>query len=112
MTPALQLPADVATGTVVGRFGSVDDGLGLDAPDMVVTFAAMVHTMVTAEPPVRLMLVPAVCSLDSDGFLCGPNGGRGVRLVAGVYRLLFSPQTFPPATVTVTAGETLDIGRP
>lgn len=90
------LPSNVSYGTVVGRFllayaDGVDSDLYPDgvpakgtilftpAPANIKDVSALVGTTVT---PVTFMPATIQCSLDSQGYLLGSDGERGVRLVA------------------------------
>jgi hypothetical protein len=82
----IALPANIGRGHVYGRFGVVDDGLDFTpATDMRVIFTPMTATLIdrTADPdPLIIALVPTECTIDSEGYLVGPNGGRGCALIA------------------------------
>lgn len=87
------LPSNVSFGTVIGRFiRAVADTADADRdPDMLpvtgtITFSPDFehHTRdVTALPvPVTIFADSITCTIDSDGYLLGPDGQRGVKLVA------------------------------
>jgi hypothetical protein len=90
------LPSNVSYGTVVGRFLlAYADGVDSDqypdgvpakgtilftpAPANIKDATAVVGTIPT---PVTILPATIQCSLDSDGYLLGSDGTRGVRLVA------------------------------
>lgn len=89
---ANELPSNVSYGTVTGRFLlAYDDSTDLDLfPDGA---AAKGYVLFTPSPiflknttasPAPATILPATvqCSLDSEGYILGTHGGRGVRLVA------------------------------
>jgi hypothetical protein len=88
----MSLPSNVDFGTVVGRFliatqDSADAGLFPDgAPASgTISFLPQVEKLrnPTALPaPVTIIPTTITCTLDSEGYLIGPNGSRGVKLIA------------------------------
>lgn len=87
------LPTNIQFGTVVGRFGSAPliagdvDGLPDFSPatGLTVTFTPSTAAVIdaTASPaPVTIEMVPIVCGLDTQGYLVGGDGQRGVKLIA------------------------------
>lgn len=89
---ATDLPTNLGYGTVVGRFLlAYADGSDVDLnPDGVaatgsIFFVPSVNAVrnATASPaPVTIMPATVECTLDSEGYLVGPQGSRGVRLIA------------------------------
>lgn len=79
-------------GTVIGRYlrpvaggvGSERDTYGIPAVGLTFRFipGADHSAKVTATPPVTTMAGPIVATTDSEGYLVGEDGVRGVRLVA------------------------------
>lgn len=86
------LPTNVSYGTVTGRFLlAYADGSDLDPnPDGVAAKGTILFTPSpnyvknTSASPAPVTILPATieCNLDSDGYLLGSDGTRGVRLVA------------------------------
>jgi hypothetical protein len=86
------LPSNVSYGTVVGRYLiAYQDGIDVDVyPDGVpcggkIFFTPSVTSLrnATSSPtPVTILPRPVTCELDSDGYLNGPDGTPGVRLIA------------------------------
>jgi hypothetical protein len=86
------LPSNVSYGTVTGRFLlAYADGSDLDPnPDGVPAKGSVLFTPspnyvknVSASPaPVTILPATVECLLDSDGYVLGSDGTRGVRLVA------------------------------
>lgn len=89
---ANELPTNLGYGTVVGRFLlAYADGSDVDInPDGVaamgsIFFVPSVNAVrnPTATPaPVTIMPATVECTLDSEGYLVGPQGSRGVRLIS------------------------------
>lgn len=90
------LPSNVSYGTVVGRFLlAYSDGVDSDQfPDGVPAKGTVLFTpsapyvkdptavVGTTLTPVTILPATIECQLDSDGYLLGSDGARGVRLVA------------------------------
>jgi len=86
------LPSNVTYGTVVGRFLlAYADGVDSDVfPDGVPAKGTVLFTPsakalknLNASPaPVTILPGTIECSLDTDGYLLGSDGTRGVRLIA------------------------------
>ena len=86
------LPTNLGYGTVVGRFLlAYADGSDVDLnPDGVaaagsIFFVPSVNAVknATASPaPVTIMPATVECPLDNEGYLVGPQGSRGVRLIS------------------------------
>lgn len=86
------LPVNIGYGTVEGRFLiALADGTDADLnPDGVAASGSIffipsltVLKGVTAHPePVTILPATVECGLDDEGYLVGPDGNRGVRLVA------------------------------
>jgi len=88
---ANELPSNVGYGTVTARFLiAYADSSDLDLyPDGVpakgnVYFTPLVEKLRNhnATPPVTIIPRPVTCTIDSDGYLNGPQGEPGVRLIA------------------------------
>lgn len=88
---ANELPDNVSYGTVTGRYLiAYADGVDADLyPDGMpalgtITFVPSVEKVrnASATPPVTIIPRTITCSLDSEGYLLGYSGSRGVRLVA------------------------------
>lgn len=89
---ANELPTNLGYGTIVGRFLlAYADGSDEDLnPDGVaamgsIFFVPSVNAVrnATASPaPVTIMPATVECTLDSEGYLVGPQGSRGVRLIS------------------------------
>jgi hypothetical protein len=89
---ANELPSNISYGTVVGRFLlAYADGADADLyPDGFpcggqVIFTPSVERLRNATglpSPVTILVRPVVCSLDSEGYMLGSDGTRGVRLLA------------------------------
>ena len=88
----MALPSNVSYGTVTARFLlAYADGSDVDSyPDGVaaqgsVTFtpsASYVKNVNASPAPVTIIPSAITCSLDSEGYLLGTDGSRGVKLVA------------------------------
>lgn len=88
----MALPSNVNYGTVTGRFLlAYADGVDANAqPDGVPAKGSVLFTPspayvknLTATPaPVTILPATVECSLDSEGYLLGSDGSRGVRLIA------------------------------
>lgn len=89
---ANELPTNVGYGTVTGRFLiAYADGSDLDLyPDGVPAKGNIYFTPVveklrnsSASPaPVTIIPQQVTCTIDADGYLNGPQGAPGVRLIA------------------------------
>lgn len=89
---ATDLPTNLGYGTVVGRFllayaDSADVDLNPDgvAAMGIIFFVPSVNAVrnATASPaPVTIMPATVECTLDNEGYLVGPQGSRGVRLIS------------------------------
>lgn len=89
---ANELPSNVSYGTIVGRFLiAYQDGSDVDLyPDGVpasgsIFFSPSVESLKnpTATPaPVTILPTVIECGLDSEGYLVGANGNRGISLIA------------------------------
>ena len=90
--PENNLPSNLGYGTITGRFLiAYADGIDLDQyPDGV---AASGKIYLTPSPnlikngtasPAPVTIIPATieCSLDDEGYLLGPDGLRGIRVLA------------------------------
>ncbi len=85
-------PSTLSFGTAIGQFlVSASDGVDIDAlPDAVpasgtVTFtpsAGVVLDYSTTPNPSAILKDKITCTLDAEGYLVGPNGVRGVKLIA------------------------------
>lgn len=90
--PDTNLPTNLSYGTVVGRFLlAYADGIDLDlGPDGAaakgsIFFTPSVITLkdnLSSPSPVTVLPKTVECVLDADGYLLGPDGTRGVRLLA------------------------------
>lgn len=88
----MALPTNVGYGTVTGRFLIAQaDGTDNDLfPDGVPVKGRIIFTprieklrnSVGSEDPVTIIPMPATCTIDTDGYLNGPDGEPGVRLIA------------------------------
>lgn len=122
----LPLPSNVSTGSVVGRFGVVEEGTGFQpVTDLVVTFEPSVSAVLvrTADPaPLSIALTPVECLIDADGYLRGPDGLPGVQLVATddddltpsgwTYRVEFvrdDQRIFQSFSIAIPGGTSIDI---
>lgn len=86
------LPTNVGYGTVTGRFllAYADTADADIYPDGAPAYGYIIFTPsagylkdITASPaPVTILPSQVTCALDSDGYLLGPDGTRGVRLIA------------------------------
>lgn len=85
------IPSNVSYGTVVGRYLlAYADGVDADLfPDGLpaggnIIFTPLVEKLrnATSVPPVTLIPTQVTCTIDSDGYLCGPDGLPSVRLMA------------------------------
>lgn len=127
--PSQPLPTNIATGTIVGRFGvvgSADDGFA-PMTGLIVTFDPAVGELLldaTALPvPLAIIMSPVVCSIDAEGYLCGPSGYRGVTLIATddpdlsatgwTYGVRFSgtQNQFSDFSLSVASGSQVDIAN-
>ena len=134
---ANELPSNISYGTVVGRFLlAYADGPDSDEyPDGVacggsVVFVPSVERLRNATglpAPVTILVRPIVCELDSEGYLLGSDGERGVRILAtddtdnvpvgwtwtAQYRLTdidgATLQMLPDQTFSLSGGATLDL---
>ena len=88
---ANELPSNVGYGTVTARFLiAYADGSDVDLyPDGVpakgtIYFTPLIEKLRNhnATPPVTIIPRPFICTIDSDGYLNGPQGSPGVRLIA------------------------------
>jgi hypothetical protein len=90
--PDTNLPTNLSYGTVVGRFllayaDGTDVDLGPDgaAAKGSIFFTPSVITLkdnLASPAPVTVLPKTVECTLDTDGYLLGPDGTRGVRLLA------------------------------
>lgn len=88
----MSLPSNVNYGTVTGRFllayaDGIDSGLfpdGAPAKGTVLFTPSADYLKNLSASPAPVTILPATieCDLDSDGYLLGSDGSRGVRLVA------------------------------
>jgi hypothetical protein len=89
---ANELPTNVGYGTVTGRFllayaDGVDsnlypDGAPAKGTVLFTPSAAYVKNVNASPAPVTILPATIECSLDSEGYLIGPDSTRAVRLVA------------------------------
>lgn len=89
---ANELPTNISYGTVTGRFllayadgsdsGSEPDGAAASGNVFFVPSVNMVKDSTASPDPVTILLTTVQCTLDSEGYLLGPAGTRGVRLLA------------------------------
>lgn len=87
-----ELPSNVSYGTVVGRFLlAYADGVDVDSnPDGVAAQGTVLFTPSAAYiknvtgSGANSTIIPATieCSLNADGYIVGPDGNQGVRLIA------------------------------
>lgn len=88
----MALPSNVSYGTVVGRFMRAvadgpdpdrdPDGIPLEGLTLRFQPSATVFKNLTAAPPVTIIADTIQATTDADGYVIGPDGGRGVRLLA------------------------------
>lgn len=98
-TPILDSPV-YAHGFVTGRYlTAVADGPDVDRlMDFTPAKGKVIFTPETVirrhEGPVPALVVqrPVTCALDDQGYLTSPGGGRGVGLIAGIYKVRFDVQ--------------------
>jgi hypothetical protein len=86
------LPTNLGYGTVVGRFllayadsadsGSEPDGIAAVGSVFFVPSVNAVKNPTASPAPVTIMPATVECTLDAEGYLYGPQGDRGVRLIA------------------------------
>jgi hypothetical protein len=88
---ANELPTNVSYGTVTGRYllayaDSSDVGLNPDgvAAGGEILFTPLVERLrdATSTPPVTIIPKQVACTINVDGYLCGPDGLPSVRLLA------------------------------
>jgi hypothetical protein len=88
---ANELPTNVSYGTVTGRYllayaDSSDVGLNPDgiAAGGEILFTPLVERLrdATSTPPVTIIPKQVACTINVDGYLCGPDGLSSVRLLA------------------------------
>ena len=135
--PDNTLPSNLSYGTVTGRFLiAYADGIDLDDyPDGIAASGSIFFTSspnsiknATATPaPVTIIPTVIECSLNNEGYLTGPDGTAGVRLLATddtdgsptdwywtVSYQLFDPsgvptRRIPTHTIQVPSGATVDL---
>lgn len=88
----MTLPSNVSYGTVTGRFllayaDGVDsdlnpDGVAAKGTVLFTPSPAYVKNLTALPAPVTILPATIECELDTDGYLLGSDGTRGVRLVA------------------------------
>jgi hypothetical protein len=88
----MTLPSNVSYGTVTGRFllayaDGVDsdlnpDGVAAKGTVLFTPSPAYVKNLTATPAPVTILPATIECQLDTDGYLLGSDGTRGVRLVA------------------------------
>lgn len=88
----MALPTNISYGTVVGRFllGYADgsdldvfpDGVAAQGSIFFVPSAASLKDASASPDPVTIIPARVEATLDAEGYLCGPDGNRGIRLVA------------------------------
>ena len=110
--PALVEDVNESSCLVVGRFlvGVGDTAYDADVdPDIVpnsgeVFFRAVSPDRTLPDVPALLSVEPVSCKLDGEGFLLGPSGERGVRLLTGWWRVSFRLRSgrFAAFTISVT----------
>lgn len=86
------LPTNLGYGTVVGRFllayadsadsGNEPDGVAATGSIFFVPSVNAVRNATASPAPVTIMPATVECTLDSEGYLYGPQGSRGVRLIS------------------------------
>lgn len=117
-TPILDSPT-YPHGFVVGRYlTAVADGPDADRlMDFTPAKGKVIFTPETLirrhEGPVPALVVqrPVTCALDDQGYLTSPGGGRGVGLIAGIYKVRFDVQDAQvpgPQRIEVKATHTED----
>ena len=86
------LPSNVSYGTVVGRYLiAYQDGADADLYPVGIPCSGKIYFTpsvtslrnATSSPtPITILPRPISCELDSDGYIVGPDGTQGVRLIA------------------------------
>lgn len=125
-----QLPASMKYGTltwqVVRAVGDSpdDEDRNPDATSiegLTATFTPTIKRLIDTSVPVTIFASSIVCAFDSEGYLLGPDGKRGVNLIAtdtpnlqpqGIeYEVKLSSQSavYYETTVSVLADETSDL---
>lgn len=132
-----ELPLNVGYGTVIGRYllayadsSDVDpypDGKPASGTILFTPSADYVKNASATPDPVTILPSTVSCNLDSEGYILGPDGNRGVRLIATddtdnnpsgwtwsvYYRLTdelgVATNTIPSHSISLPEGTTVDL---